>query len=274
MTVDRDFGTSWYCAALRRDLVHGRPDARPLCGQSLLLRTRRDGSVTAELAGRPAPVRVRGEEVFVWYQPAGQAPSYELPAWDSAGFTRKTHDTLEVRTSPAHIMRDLADYEHFERIHGYRDVSIDEPFFVDGKRCGLGFSFDRPVFFASRLVTTTRAVVRSECLGLGYQLTTVYALRGALCGRFLVMPTPTVGAMTRVTLGVDVSIRRPFSGLPKIALLAHAFARRAFARDVALDTAGWKAVASASDEEATRQPLAAYWSWAKQFVAIERASAV
>jgi hypothetical protein len=266
MTIDEGFPKGWYCAALARDLSLGATDAQAFCGRPLRLRTCRNGSVIAELAGRPAPVRVYGQVVFVWNDRAGRAPSYELPPLREVGFTRATYDIVDVRATPALVMRDLADYDHFGVIHRYLKVSIDEGFSADGARCGLAFSFDWPLILGSRLVTT-RAVVRSECVGLGYQLTTVIALGGAVVSRHRVMPTPTERGITRVTLGMDICVRSAPAWLPQIGALAHAFARRAFARDIATDADGWHAlsVETRAEDVAARGPLATYWSWANQF---------
>jgi hypothetical protein len=265
MTTDEDFGTSWYCAALARELAPGRNKTGAFCGRSLRLRASTDGLVTATLAERPVPVRVHDEVIFVWHDPAGGPPRYELPILDDAGFTPRTFDFLDVQTSPALVMRDLADDEHFETVHRYRRVSIDEPFYVDGARCGLAFSFDWPLILGSR-VLTVRVQVRSMCCGLGYQRTTVSTLGGAMMSRHLVLPTPTEGANTRVTLGMDVRFQSVLSTLPTIAPLGHAFARRAFARDVAADAANWQALATTpAKAEGAHGPLATFWSWADQF---------
>jgi hypothetical protein len=82
-----------------------------------------------------------------------------------------------------------------------------------------------------------------------------------------VMPTPTERGITRVTLGMDICVRSAPAWLPQIGALAHALARRAFARDIATDTAGWHALSAetVAEDVAARGPLATYWSWANQF---------
>jgi hypothetical protein len=267
---NRRFRSGWYCAALRRELSPEHDRERAFCGRSLRLRVSEDGKPTAEIAGRAAPVCVHDGVVFVWHGRDGEAPSYELPDLDHEGFTPSTFDAFEVRASPALIMRDLADYPHFESIHGYRRVAIDAPFAAHGACCALTVSFDWPLILGSGLVTL-RARFRSVCVGLGYQVTTVTAAKGMFVTRHRVLPTPTEDGVTRVTLGMEIQLRGGRPTLPRVDALGHAIARRAFTRDTATDSAGWQAL---SEEEATsaRGPLADYWAWANQFRAGRAAS--
>lgn len=262
--TNKRFSRGWYCAALRRELVPDQIVERPFCERVLQLRATREGLVSAQMDGHQAPVRVHDDVVFVWEGSPGDVPSYELPDLDREGFSPSTFDVFDVPASPSLIMRDLADYEHFDHVHRYGRITIEEPFKADGACCSMAFSFDWPLVLGLNLITT-RARSRSVCFGLGYQLTTVVSLGGIFETHHRVMPTPTRHGQTRVTLGMEIRVRGPLGRLPMLGQIGHAFGRRAFQRDTATDAVGWRAL-SEHEAEHAQGTLASYWDWAGKFL--------
>jgi 3-ketosteroid 9alpha-monooxygenase subunit A len=71
-------------------------------------------------------VREQDGMVFVWHDPDGGAPEYDLPPIAEHGapdWTRWNHARLRVRTHPREIVENVADVAHFAVVHRFH---IDE----------------------------------------------------------------------------------------------------------------------------------------------------
>ncbi|HEY9032850.1 MAG TPA: Rieske 2Fe-2S domain-containing protein [Pseudomonadales bacterium] len=58
--------------------------------------------------------------VFIWHDPQGQAPDYEIPAMDEfgkEGWTGWNLNRLEIKTHPREIIENVADSAHFIYVH-------------------------------------------------------------------------------------------------------------------------------------------------------------
>ncbi|MCA9579961.1 MAG: Rieske 2Fe-2S domain-containing protein, partial [Myxococcales bacterium] len=68
--------------------------------------------------------------IFVWNDPDGGAPDYQiprLPEWDDPTWSRWSPDRLEIKTHPREIVENVADKAHFAPIHGtHIDVFANE----------------------------------------------------------------------------------------------------------------------------------------------------
>lgn len=68
--------------------------------------------------------------IFVWNDPDGGAPDYQiprLPEWDDPTWNRWTPQRLEIKTHPREIVENVADKAHFAPIHGtHIDVFANE----------------------------------------------------------------------------------------------------------------------------------------------------
>ena len=70
---------------------------------------------------RSWPVRERNGLVFVWHDPEGLAPEWEIPVIEELGtpeWTNWDHKRLHIATQPREVVENLADKGHFPRVHG------------------------------------------------------------------------------------------------------------------------------------------------------------
>lgn len=66
------------------------------------------------------PVVERNGMIFVWHDPEGGQPRYEIPTIETHGdeaWTDWNHDLLVVKTQPWEVMENVADYGHFLPVH-------------------------------------------------------------------------------------------------------------------------------------------------------------
>lgn len=253
----------------------GRVEGEALvCG----LHRRRFGVDGAALGGDAerclsmVPVREQGGLALAWFGAGGEAPSWEVPAADMAGWSPLAFTSRDLATHPQHVMQDLADVEHFTSVHGYEDVAVTRPLALEGPRIGFSAAIVRP---ASALSPKLRLAFDSEVHGLGYQLTEVTGPGGVVRTRHFVMPTPLDAGTTRVSLGLSVrfegALGRAVGALGALGRAAAdralgAFAMNAFRRDVGLDARLWVSryhlddVLPAPDEDVAR-----FRAWARQF---------
>lgn len=305
--------SGWYCvtasAALRRDDLL----ATPFCGRDLAVWRTRSGraraawNVCPHLGGRLAPTgKVEGDSVvcglhrrrydiegrgrhgacltmvpvreqnglvLAWFHPDGAQPTWEVPRVDEAGWSPPVFHSVDLPTSPHHVMQDLADLTHFETIHRYRDLVALTPVRFDGAGMQLvvrfGWDTGLPV------VETLPATFASRCHGLGYQVTEVDTPGGLTRSRHFVLPTPLDRATTRVHLGLSVRFVGPAARvLDRVARPVRVAAERGFRtfmdrmyrRDVARDARLWTERYHLDDTLPAPDPeIRAYRVWAAQF---------
>lgn len=218
------------------------------------------------------PTREVSGLVLAWYHPAGAAPTWEVPAFDTAGFTPVRWRALDLPTHPHHVMQDLADPDHFTTIHRYEEVTVRTPLWLDGPRLGFGAAISwRLVGLPVRIPIA----FESDVAGLGFQRTEVTGLGGRLHTRHLVLPTPLDRDTTRVHLGLAVKLDGLHEGLlgrlggaAQRAVMAglEAFAARAFARDIGRDAGFWVGRYHTDDRlPAPDEAIARFRGWANQF---------
>jgi 3-ketosteroid 9alpha-monooxygenase subunit A len=77
----------------------------------------------------------RAGVVWMWHDPEGLAPEYELPAfghWDEPGWVRWKIDLMgDLECHPAEVVDNMADFGHFVPIHGARDFVLFSNEFKD-----------------------------------------------------------------------------------------------------------------------------------------------
>lgn len=81
------------------------------------------------------PVQERAGLIFVWYDPEGGQPDYDLPEfeeWNDPAWVQWKVDHLgELASHPMEILDNMADKAHLEPVHGSRDMQSFENIFSD-----------------------------------------------------------------------------------------------------------------------------------------------
>lgn len=80
---------------------------------------------------RTWPVDERNGMVFLWHDPAGGAPTYEIPLIPEVGsaeWTPWTHNLRTIKTQPREIVENVADKAHFPEVHGTHVEQFENEF--------------------------------------------------------------------------------------------------------------------------------------------------
>lgn len=80
-------------------------------------------------------VREKNGLIFVWHDPKGGEPDWEIPdiaECDDPEWTPWTHHIMEIKTHPREIVENVADKAHFPRVHGTHVDTFENEF--DGHR--------------------------------------------------------------------------------------------------------------------------------------------
>lgn len=80
---------------------------------------------------RAWPCRELNGLVFVWYDPQGEAPSWEIPeidVWGDPAWSDWTWSSLQVATHPREIVENVVDIAHFRPVHQTSPASFQNVF--------------------------------------------------------------------------------------------------------------------------------------------------
>ena len=249
---------SWYFLAPASELPRHGPGLEVVAADRLIT-LRRDawGRAQAQTSGAPIELRERGPMVLAWL--GGGTPSFEVEDFSCEGWLPMRWFHLDLETRPENVMRDLADLEHFESVHNYAQLELDQPFTCAGPTCSMALRFGWDTGLGE---VTLPARFWAQVEGLGVQRTLVESVAGRLYSRHLVLPTPRLGGVTRIHAGYSVKPPRAGSGwLEAQALIA--YLGRSFRRDLARDAELW--TARSTHRPQLTPALARYREWLHQF---------
>ncbi|EDM78480.1 hypothetical protein PPSIR1_33234 [Plesiocystis pacifica SIR-1] len=246
---------SWYFIGLARDArVGAAPRQSVVADRLLTLRRGQDGEARAELAGVSLPVCEYGPTLLAWL--GGGEPRFSVPSFSCAGWLPMRWFHVDLHTRPELVMRDLADIEHFETVHGYAQIEVEQALAYEGSACTMKMAFGWDVGFAGLYIPSR---LRSRVDGLGVQRTEVESLGGRLTSRHLVMPTPRLGGVTRVHAGYSVRLtdEGPLARAEAEVLLR--YLGRSYRRDLERDAQLWRG--ESSHRPTRRQAMDDYQRW-------------
>lgn len=238
------------------------------------------GSCVRTAYGEPPPqarlVLLHAEEVsgavYVWHGPAGQEPSWHMPALPTdSGMAAFRYTAAELAGHPQEVFENLADYAHLSEVHGFFNLEAVTPLTFDGITARAAYRVDRRL----PLVGTRSMQYTIQVNGLG-RLDTIVDVP-QLGFRTLLCVHPTVTSPGRMRLGVSVtaSTKTP-DALPRpVGRLVARVLSQAAARvsvpvvmgDFRPDFAVWnhKTYLEHPRLNAGDGPVMAYRRWANQF---------
>ena len=147
-------------------------------------------------------VRERNDLVFLWHEPDGGEPDWEIPVLHdhaSDGWTAWDGDCLLIATQPREIVENVADKAHFPMVHGTHVEAFDNIY--EGH-------------MATQITTGTAYPrgggkdtfsLRATYFGPGYQIT---EMGGYMASRLLLAHTPIDEETLHLRFGVSLE-RRP-----------------------------------------------------------------
>ncbi|MFT7624098.1 MAG: phenylpropionate dioxygenase-like ring-hydroxylating dioxygenase large terminal subunit [Myxococcota bacterium] len=226
---------------------------------------------------RPREVCEKNGLILVWFDPAGEEPTWQIPDLEMDGWTHLRHGMWPVRTHPQETTENSVDLGHFATVHKYTDVEQTEPLFTEGPYLRSKYSFNRS---AEGLPGGKRGKIRveftAEVHGLGYSVVHAEARALKVKTRIFVLPMPRDGDI--VELRAAAAVRKDFqlgkyhwllSILPRSLLvpLVHRQTFMAYRNDVQQDFKIWENKIYAHPPLLAKGdgPIAAYRKWAQQF---------
>lgn len=224
---------------------------------------------------RTLPVREVHGVILAYYDPQGREPTWEIPGFDTAGWTRALVKSWTFRGHPQETTENSVDVGHFAEVHGYTDVRSLKEATTDGAYLNAKYAMTRAGgLFGGRV----ESIFEIHVHGLGYSLVELEVPRYGFQARLYVLATPVDGEL--ITLRVAVTLRngvRPSRIHPLLAPAPRALVERFVARaifaglvqDVQQDFAIWehKRYVQPPALAAGDGPVGAYRMWARQFYA-------
>jgi nitrite reductase/ring-hydroxylating ferredoxin subunit len=203
----------------------------------------------------------------------GNAPAWEVPALEMAGWSALLVKEWRLRGHPQETTENSVDLGHFSEIHGYSGVEVLREARTEGPYLTAKYAMVRIAPFIRRPI---RAEFEVHVHGLGYSLVEVHVPAYGARARLFVLPTPVDGEqiVLRVALSMHPEIV-PSRIHPAMAVAPRGVVRammarfifRGFVQDVEQDFVIWKhkryvqpPILAAGDG-----PVGRYRSWAKQF---------
>jgi nitrite reductase/ring-hydroxylating ferredoxin subunit len=148
------------------------------------------------------PVEEKSGLVLVWYDAAGRAPFWDVPALELEGWTNLRFRRFTIPTHPQETTENSVDFGHFTQIHGFTDGQITEAVKVEGELLTTSYRAMRgiptPNHSWMQLPVDYDVIVR----GLGYSQVNVRIDPLRIRFRTFVLPIPIDDENLDLTLAV------------------------------------------------------------------------
>ena len=147
---------------------------------------------------RSWPTVERNGMIFIWHHRDGASPGWEIPIIEQHGdsaWTAWKHSRMDIKTHPKEIIENVADKQHFPRVHRTNIVQFDNVF-EDHKATQIahGIAFPRPGQKDEFHITATY-------FGPGYQ---VSRMDGVLSSVLVNAHTPIEAKLLHLRFGVMI----------------------------------------------------------------------
>lgn len=210
-----------------------------------------------------------GGVVLAYHDERGEAPGWQPPAPDLAGFTPlRTHVLRGVASHPQETTENSVDLGHFGVVHRYRAVELVAPVRTEGPYLTTRYRMQR-----RPLVPGTRGIAAEFTVhvhGLGYSLVEVDVPSHGLSTRHYVLPTPTDGEHIDLRLASCVrAVRGPLRLLPMRLLdwIVGRLVQKNYLADVRQDLPIWENKVYVQPPRLAEGdgPVGRYRTWTRQF---------
>lgn len=221
------------------------------------------------------PLRERHGLLLVYHDHEGREPEWEIPAYDTAGWSKLYHRVLRARTHPQETTENGVDLGHFTAVHGYEGVELNG-FYTQGPYMRSQYVFHRRADFLGRGTRKLRVEFTAHIHGLGYSVVEAYVPAFDLHTRQFILATPTDGEFIELRLALSLrqiersaAIHRLLGPIPAslITRLIAWSTFRGFVSDVRQDFRIWehKQYLQPPGLADGDGPIGHYRKWARQF---------
>jgi nitrite reductase/ring-hydroxylating ferredoxin subunit len=264
-----------YCPHLGAHLGHGgRVDGEELVCPFHHFAFGTDGAcVRTGYGTRPPRVRLVQREVrevngalLVWHHAGGAAPSWEVAAQPTEGFSPPFRHLATLVDHPQDVVENSIDIGHIGPLHGYRDARVRRPFQARGPVFTVAAGGHR----AFPLGPSVEVVFDVVAHGLGHIWVDARIPRLRASALFQAMTTPLDPLRVEIRFSVALRAGDGPPGSRARLLLSHALTRAlgpAFRRDIEQDFPVWEHKVYLDRPRLAKGdgPIPAYRRWARQF---------
>lgn len=222
------------------------------------------------------PLQEKHGIILIYHSPTGNAPQWEVPTLDMAGYAPLQHTMWELDSHPQETSENSVDIGHLGIVHGYEKVDVLEPLRTEGPYLYSKYTMTRKADFIGFSFSKIKADFEVHLHGLGYSFVQVEVPQYGMRLRQFVLSTP-VGdnkIHLRIALAIEY-LQKPAKIFPLLALAPRKWvsnlvgrgAFKGFVNDVGQDFRIWenKVYVQPPALAAGDGPVGQYRVWAKQF---------
>jgi nitrite reductase/ring-hydroxylating ferredoxin subunit len=225
------------------------------------------------------PLRERNGMLLLHHGAGGAAPTWEVPALDSTGWSRPVHRRFILAAHPQETTENSVDLGHFSVVHRYRTMRMLRDPIVAGPYLSTKFSAHRDLPLIGRWLAARQMhfdfEFETHIHGLGYSQVDVRVRGFDIRARLWVLPTPIDAERIAIYLaasGSGAADTHPALRVVPSAVRAALIGRgllAALIADARQDFAVWEHKAYVERPLLARGdgPIAKYRAWAAQFYA-------
>ncbi len=226
--------------------------------------------VPPKAALRTWPLREQNGALFVYYDPEGAGPAWDLPVLDEAGWTPNQTIRWEIASHPQEIAENTVDSAHLLPVHDVRDTKIVALEQIDHTmRVVLRFVASGAVIQMPDEINEVELDVRLN--GIGQMISNTHVITAGLRTRQRIHPTP----INRERVAIFAIGNTQVMPDPQYTQEIDQIFWDAFVADFQKDFPNWehKAYLAQPMLAAGDGPIIKYRRWAKQFYAAPQARA-
>ena len=226
---------------------------------------------------RTWPVQEANGFLLVYFDAAGRAPTWRVPAWPREdGWTRTRTKLIRLPSHVQDLAENSVDVGHLSHVHGYGELEILAELEIDGPLLRARYAFRHPRGLLG-MGKNARAEIDIRVHGLGYSQVEVTVAELGFCSRQFVLATPTDGEQVDLRVGMCMKRLAGARGVTSrlLAMLPGALfdlwvasaAFGTFCDDVEADVPIWSTKRYADPPRLAEGdgPIGRYRRWARQF---------
>lgn len=207
--------------------------------------------------------------LIVWFDPAGEPPSFEVPSYsDARGEPEKWapmqwHTWERLHAHPQETSENSVDLAHFETVHGYAGVDIVDPIDITTDTLRISYRMNRGLDNLGMPGQSVESVFKVRVHGLGYSVVEVETPTFGTEFRTYVLCTP-LDEDTVILRGGGTMRMLPDANMNQ---LVNGLFFKGFVHDVEQDFQIWenKAYFDRPVLAANDGPIGPYRKWCRQF---------
>ena len=241
--------------------------------------------VSSKACLKPWPLMEINGLVLVFYHPQAAAPQWQPEAFDWQGWSQQRVHSTVLNADVQLITEGIADKGHLNTVHGYSDVSLDQPFETDGAKLTTAYSFTNSGSlpgsgklsqWLSRLLPLQMQVAFDyQAWGLGYSFTEVHIPKLGVRMRHFVNPTPVNNNEVKLFYSIALGPVNPADLHPLLKAVPASWVRallfralhKGFLHDINDDIAMWSSMQPLEKPQLCKAdgPVNKFRQWAQQF---------